>query len=356
MGEMEIPDKQMIFSDEKGPYWNASARIFYGDSGTRIRIQSENASGDDVVIDPDADCFIFGGCIIQGSLSKGSGSCLTTDIFYNSSNIEIIRGMVCISTGETLGDRTFSKPISSVEPCSIPNDKRVAGVKVVESYSHTIMGKKEFDEKSKVNFHIGLDKAKPMENYLENLTNVEFADLKKFELNDGQYDLMKKISKTKKGKRLHIGILGQYSKVLVDADINPVENGDMLTTSSTIGHGMKSVDMVPGTMFGKALQDKQSGKGYIRTLLFSMWGLKMSENNCPVCDRASELIFRVEESDEKLGEVKEEFEVKDKKTNKRVDKVHDRIDKVDGRINKLVISSFLILLTAVVSLIFSKLS
>lgn len=82
----------------------------------------------------------------------------------------------------------------------------------------------------------------------------------------------------------------------------------------------------------------------------------MSENNCPVCDRASELIFRVEESDEKLGEVKEEFEVKDKKTNKRVDKVHDRIDKVDGRINKLVISSFLILLTAVVSLIFSKLS
>ena len=206
-------------------------------------------------------------CHIQGVLSKGSGSCLTTDIFYNSSNIEIIRGMVCVSTGETLGDRTFSKPISSVEPCSISNDKRVVGVKVIESHSHTTISREEFYNKSKTNFRIGIKKAKPMEKYLENLSGGDFDNSE--ELNDAQYALMEEISKTKKNERLHIGILGQYSKVLVDGNINPIENGDMLTTSSTIGHGMKSTDMIPGTMFGKALQDMPKGKGYIRTLLFS---------------------------------------------------------------------------------------
>ena len=267
MGEMEIPDKQMIFSDEKGPYWDSTCRI-YKATDNRLYLTSTESSGDDIVLDPDAICFVFGDCIIQGSLSKGSGSCLTTDVFFNNSDIEITRGMVCVSTGETLGDRTFSKPISSVEPCSIPNDKRVMGAKVVESNSHTSFSKREFDEKAKTNFVIGLKKAKLAEKYLENLSYKEFAHVE--ELNDAQYALMVEISKTKKGERLHIGILGQYSKVLVDADINPIENGDMLTTSSTIGHGMKSVDMVPGTMFGKALQDKQSGKGYIRTLLVSM--------------------------------------------------------------------------------------
>lgn len=270
MGEMIVPDKQMIFSDDKGPYWQANLRIYGDTTDGTLYLFAKQASGDDVYIDPDDKCLIAGDCQITGALSKGSGSCLTTDIFYNNSNIEIIRGMVCISTGETLGDRTFSKPISSVEPCSISNDKRVVGVKVIESYAHTILGKKEFEDKAKENILSTPQKAKPMEKYLENLSHEEFADLEKFNLNDSQYKIMKQYSISNKGDRLHVGILGQYSKVLVDADINPVENGDMLTTSSTIGHGMKSVDIIPGTMFGKALQDKQSGKGYIRTLLFSM--------------------------------------------------------------------------------------
>ncbi|MCK5481441.1 MAG: hypothetical protein KAJ06_09845, partial [Gammaproteobacteria bacterium] len=268
-----VGSANMTFIDDNGPYWQSNLKIQGDTSDGTLYLRAKQASGDDVFIDPDDTCFISGGCFITGALSKGSGSCLTTDIFYNSSNIQIVRGMVCISTGDTMGDRVYSKPISSVEPCTIDNDPRVVGVKVIEDIDHTEMSKKEFDlAVQEATGIVSAEYTKPLENTTVINTKVHKTSklLCERELTDVEYEVLKNASISSYGSKLHIGILGQYSKVLVDADITPIQNGDMLTTSSTIGHGMKSVNMIPGTIFGKALQDKLSGRGYIRVLLNAM--------------------------------------------------------------------------------------
>lgn len=245
-------------------YWDTNQRIIV-DSAGDLNIFSKQNTGDDIILDPDDSAFVFGDLQVYGTLSKSSGSCLTTDIFYNDSDIGISRGMVCISTGKTNGNRAFSKPITSVEPCSIANDKRVMGAKVVESQAQTVLNRKEFKLIANV---IECDNtASTLGNVLENNSHTPYADMSQLELTDAEYEVMRQFSVSERDERLHIGILGQYSNVLVDADIEPIEVGDMLTTSTTIGHGMKSTELITGTMFGKSLESKSSGKGFIRVLL-----------------------------------------------------------------------------------------
>ena len=68
--------------------------------------------------------------------------------------------------------------------------------------------------------------------------------------------------------RLPIALMGKvYCKV--DADICPIEIGDLLTTSSTTGSAMKALDPYKsfGTIIGKALMPLNSGKGLIPILV-----------------------------------------------------------------------------------------
>ena len=53
----------------------------------------------------------------------------------------------------------------------------------------------------------------------------------------------------------------------VDATYGAVEPGDLLVTSPTAGHAMRSDNPLPGTVVGKALQPLGSGKGLIRILV-----------------------------------------------------------------------------------------
>ena len=55
----------------------------------------------------------------------------------------------------------------------------------------------------------------------------------------------------------------------VDATYSSIEIGDLLTTSSTIGHAMKADDPLKafGTVIGKALQPLKEGKGMIPVLV-----------------------------------------------------------------------------------------
>ena len=56
----------------------------------------------------------------------------------------------------------------------------------------------------------------------------------------------------------------------MDADANgAVEPGDMLTTSSTAGHGMKVSDAVQatGAIIGKAMTSLAKGKGLVLVLV-----------------------------------------------------------------------------------------
>ena len=53
----------------------------------------------------------------------------------------------------------------------------------------------------------------------------------------------------------------------VDAGYGEIRVGDLLTTSPTPGHAMRSDDPLPGTIIGKALEPLESGTGMIRVLV-----------------------------------------------------------------------------------------
>ena len=53
----------------------------------------------------------------------------------------------------------------------------------------------------------------------------------------------------------------------VDAGFGPISPGDLLTTSPTPGHAMRSSEATPGTIVGKALEELETGTGVIRVLV-----------------------------------------------------------------------------------------
>jgi hypothetical protein len=69
-------------------------------------------------------------------------------------------------------------------------------------------------------------------------------------------------------ERVALALSGKaYCKV--DATYAPVEPGDLLTTSSTVGHAMKAADpsQAFGTVIGKALRALPLGRGLIPVLI-----------------------------------------------------------------------------------------
>ena len=53
----------------------------------------------------------------------------------------------------------------------------------------------------------------------------------------------------------------------VDAGYGSIEPGDLLTTSPTPGHAMRTDGKIPGTVLGKAMEALEAGKGMIRVLV-----------------------------------------------------------------------------------------
>ncbi len=64
-------------------------------------------------------------------------------------------------------------------------------------------------------------------------------------------------------------VLGAFAHCKVDADIAPIQVGDLLTTSPTKGHAQKILDptRAPGVIVGKALGSLKKGKGKIPVLV-----------------------------------------------------------------------------------------
>ena len=60
-----------------------------------------------------------------------------------------------------------------------------------------------------------------------------------------------------------------FASVKADARFGAIRPGDLLVSSTTLGHGMVAKDPRPGTVFGKALDGLDSGTGVIRVLLLS---------------------------------------------------------------------------------------
>lgn len=68
----------------------------------------------------------------------------------------------------------------------------------------------------------------------------------------------------------------------------------------------------------------------------------MTEDSCPICERASEMIFRVEEFDTSLQHCIEE-------SNMKIKAINLRVDKVDSRIDSLLMASIILFASALVS-------
>ena len=71
------------------------------------------------------------------------------------------------------------------------------------------------------------------------------------------------------GQRGFMVVLGVYDHCKIDADIAPIEVGDLLTTSPTRGHAQKVLDpaKATGAIIGKALGALKKGKGKIPVLV-----------------------------------------------------------------------------------------
>ena len=65
------------------------------------------------------------------------------------------------------------------------------------------------------------------------------------------------------GSVVHLGI----AVCKVDASYGAIVVGDLLTTSPTPGHAMRTADPLAGTALGKAIDDLDSGTGLIRVLV-----------------------------------------------------------------------------------------
>lgn len=71
------------------------------------------------------------------------------------------------------------------------------------------------------------------------------------------------------GQTGYMVTLGAFAHCKVDADIAPIEVGDLLTTSQTRGHAQKATDrsMAAGAIVGKALGSLKQGRGKIPVLV-----------------------------------------------------------------------------------------
>jgi hypothetical protein len=58
-----------------------------------------------------------------------------------------------------------------------------------------------------------------------------------------------------------------YAVLKVDAGYGEIRPGDLLTASFTPGHAMRALEIVPGTIVGKALEPLETGTGSIRVLV-----------------------------------------------------------------------------------------
>lgn len=65
------------------------------------------------------------------------------------------------------------------------------------------------------------------------------------------------------GNELHIVTLGAFSNCMADATQEPIEVGDLLTSSSKPGHVKKATKYLLGTVVGKALEPLATGMGNI---------------------------------------------------------------------------------------------
>jgi hypothetical protein len=140
-------------------------------------------------------------------------------------------------------------PIPEVDLTDEPYDKRVCGIVA--------------------NFVSAQDLPTVLPN--SDATEEEFKNHPLLEFAGGE-DAEQPLTQVKERQLGRMVTLGAWAHCKVDADIEPIEAGDLLTTSSTRGHAQKAgqsknQQSLVGTIIGKALAPLEKGKGKIPILV-----------------------------------------------------------------------------------------
>lgn len=216
---------------------------------------------------------------ITGTLSKGAGACLTLDTFRLNGNYDLKNGMLIVYDGTGYEKvRGLNKPIGNIEPCSVDMDKRVAAICTIgkEFITH--------NDKSKMNEDVWIDRFDQhcLDNGLSYSKEERCAYANKFD-NDGdpltaacehgegimtsdyQEAFEDWYCDPDDGEIFYAAITGEYQTCLVDPQFGDIEPGDLICTSTTLGHGRKVLNSEKsdaiGCIVGKAITGRTSAEG-----------------------------------------------------------------------------------------------
>lgn len=186
---------------------------------------------------------------------RGSKAGYITDYFVNRSGDKVSVGdLVVISKEDVTLFSGFGNniPIPEVDLTSKAYDSRVFGI-VVRAVRREDLPEVQPDFSSVSKDRAAQDRVEhPFEKLASSKTDE--GDLNSVE--SGQIGMMV--------------TLGAFSHCKVDADIAPIQPGDLLTTSPTNGHAQKVLDKSEaiGAIVGKALGSLEKGKGKIPVMVF----------------------------------------------------------------------------------------
>lgn len=137
-------------------------------------------------------------------------------------------------------------------------DTRVCGI--VSSVYTEILSEVVEEEKTKVKSKSPPAKAAKAHSKKDRLTQQAFTVEELAKLNH---------SKIESGQMGFMVAFGLFPACKVDADVAPINVGDLLTTSPTKGHAQKALDPAKavGAIIGKALGSLKKGKGKIPALV-----------------------------------------------------------------------------------------
>lgn len=265
-----------------GPGSTRAGWIGYGSDGTKnLSIRNEK-NGGRIVLNPgdedissgvlqingeDINCnndlylnyFSEKDVIVQGDLIvHGSKSGYVIDRFVNKSGGGVQQGDVVVlgkGAAEIHYGLDDNIPVPEVDLTTKPYDHRVCGIvaEILAERAPSEQGqedlRKERSEERKPAGYDGRIKR------LQTFSNEELSKLDRKLISSGQI-----------GKMVTMGC---FAHCKVDADIAPIEVGDLLTTSSTKGHAQKVLDQKKaiGAIIGKSLGSLENGKGKIPILV-----------------------------------------------------------------------------------------
>ncbi len=181
----------------------------------------------------------------RGRLIAGQKTGFVVDQFVNNLGEPLEQGDVLIigDTQSTLSYTTNGHiPVPEVDLARQAYDSRVCGI-VSEAYADPTLNPATADP-------AGESPASSAQRTLT-LSDSQLLELGTTIVHPGQIGFMV--------------TLGAFAYCKVDADIAPINPGDLLTTSPTPGHAQKVLDrsLAPGAIIGKALEPLAQGKGKI---------------------------------------------------------------------------------------------